>query len=166
MLHLSPKRTSWRTTRTKGTLWDSGRTNAKCCPWEGSTSTADQAGEQLCRNGPPWGPSGQLCALAARTAASCLDRNATFGLWEGIIPHFSALVRPYLDAASSFEATNARKRLTNWCEFSRDLQAVWELEHLPGEEKLKELGLFSLKQTQLQRATNSPPVPMGRLPRR
>lgn len=60
------------------------------------------------------------------------------------------------DTASSFEATNARKKLTNWSEFSRDLQAVWELEHLPGEEKLKELDLFSLKQMQLQGQPTAP----------
>ncbi|KAK4829404.1 hypothetical protein QYF61_003885 [Mycteria americana] len=84
-----------------------------------------------------------------------MNRDAVFGLWEEIIPRFSALVRPHLDTASNFEPTNARKRLANWREFSRGSQAGWGLEHLPSEEKLKELGLFSLKQTQFQGATNS-----------
>lgn len=51
-------------------------------------------------------------------AASGVNRDVAFGLWEGIVPHSSILVRLHLGTASSFEHTNARKRLINRSEFS------------------------------------------------
>lgn len=94
MLHPSPKRTSRGTTRTKGALWDSPRTNGKCCPQEESTPAEAQAGEQLWRNSPPWDPGRQLCALAARTT-SCLMYKQRCSLWTVRRDHFLFLMRQH-----------------------------------------------------------------------
>lgn len=125
VLQPPPKRTIWETTRANGTVWDSVREKLKCCPREWSTPAAGL----LSRTGPPWGPSRQPCALAARTAR--LPQ-----VWTGLQPlrcgkrfvsYSSILVRLHLGTASSFEHTNARKRLINWSEFSivLKLTGVW-----------------------------------------
>lgn len=131
MLQPSPKRTVWETTRANGTLWDSARERLKCCPRDWSTPAAAQAGEQLCGNGSPWGPSRQPCALAARTARlpQVWIGMQPLGCGKGFVSHSSILVRLHLGTASSFEHTNARKRLINWSEFSivPKLTGVWNI---------------------------------------
>ncbi|KAK4813802.1 hypothetical protein QYF61_026384 [Mycteria americana] len=62
-----------------------------------------------------------LCALAVKTASSllgCINRTIASRPTGGIIPFYSALVRPHLDPVSSIGCPKTRQT-TNWKKFSR-----------------------------------------------
>ena len=91
----------------------------------------------------------QQCALVAKKAngiLGCIKKSVASMLREVLLPLYSALVR-----ASSSGLPSSRK-IRNYCRVQRRATKMMRgLEHLSYEERLRELGLFSLKKRKLRR---------------